>query len=153
MHLKPISRELRRELYGRRRKRYKHIRYKLHLSACVGVFLIEIHHRSFFTSSAVTGLDLDQERGDLAQGTEVEEAEAAATTRDAAPETESVQDVSEPQAMTTRPSLPRSIPSLFFKFVPFQLHSRTNWEVPDFEAVTALMNMFFLDFWKWLSPH
>lgn len=72
---------------------------------------------------AAIGPGLDRERGDLAPGIEVEEvveveaevkAEAAVTTRDVAPETESVQDDSEPQAMTTCPSLPVSIFSLFF---------------------------------------
>ncbi|XP_019740254.1 splicing factor U2AF 35 kDa subunit isoform X1 [Hippocampus comes] len=74
MHLKPISRELRRELYGRRRKG--------------GV--------------AVTGPGHAPETGDPAQGTGTEEAEGAdATTIDAAPGIESVRDVSEPQARTT----------------------------------------------------
>lgn len=96
------------------------------------------------TSTAVIGPGLDQERDDLAQETEAEE--VAVTMRDVAPETESVQADSEPVVMTTCPSLPISIPTFFFlfKFVLFQIHSRTNWKVPDFEAVTALMNLFFI---------
>lgn len=72
---------------------------------------------------AATGPGLGRERGGLVRGTEV--GEVAVTTRDVAPETESVQDGSEPQAMTTCPSLV-SIPSLFFKFVPFQICSRSD---------------------------
>ncbi|KAF3843122.1 hypothetical protein F7725_001971 [Dissostichus mawsoni] len=107
MHLKPISRELRRELYG-----------------------------------PAIGPGLNRERGDLAQGTEVEEEvevlveeeeeeevevvvvveeeeeEVAVTVRDVALETESVQDDSEAAPVTTCPSLPVSTPGLFLSLYP-----------------------------------
>lgn len=102
--------------------------------ACIVFIFIAIHNCSSFTCTAAIGPGLARERGDLARGTEVEEVEGeeveeevAVTTRDVAPETESVRDDSEPQAITTCPSLPVSIPSLlFFKVVPFQIYSRTN---------------------------
>lgn len=93
---------------------------------------------------AATGLGLDRERGDLAQETEVEE--VAVTTRDVAPETESVQDDSEPQAMTTCPSLSVSIPSLFLSLYPSRCIVGLIERYLIFEAVTALTNLFFLDF-------
>lgn len=147
MHLKPISRELRRELYGRRRKGYKLIHYlftfrNLSKPACVVVF-VAIHNLSS-ASTAATGLGLDHERGDLAQETEVEE--VAVTTRDVAPETESVQGDSEPQAMTTCPSLSVSIPSLFLSLYPSRCIVGLIERYLIFEAVTALTNLFFLDF-------
>uniref|UniRef100_A0A671W024 U2 small nuclear RNA auxiliary factor 1 n=1 Tax=Sparus aurata TaxID=8175 RepID=A0A671W024_SPAAU len=99
MHLKPISRELRRELYGRRRKGYKHIHYLLYsgtLSVCLCSCFPAVHNHFSFTPTAVTGLGLDRERGDLALGTEVEEADV--TTRGVVPETENVPGDSEPQS-------------------------------------------------------
>lgn len=77
---------------------------------------IATDNHSLFTFAAVTGPGLVRERGDLVQGTEVEE--GAVTMRDVAPETENVQDDSEPQAMTTCPPLPCSSP-VFRLFVFF----------------------------------
>lgn len=73
--------------------------------------LIPIHCPSFLNSTAVTGLGLDRETGDLAQRTEV--VEVAVTMRDVAPETGNVRDDSEPQAMIALPTLPMSIPIFF----------------------------------------
>lgn len=89
---------------------------------------MENHNHLLLISTDVTGPGHDRERDDLAQGTEVEEEEvvveeaaaeeaaAAVTMRDVAPETESVQDDSEPLATTTRPSIPVSLyhPQYFF---------------------------------------
>ena len=145
MHLKPISRELRRELYGRRRKGYEHIQYyieALSKHACVVVCVAFYNNYSFSTTAAI-GPGLNRERGDLAQGTEVEEEEevevleeeeevvvveeeeaeeeeeeVAVTVRDVALETESVQDDSEAAPVTTCPSLPVSTPGLFLSLYP-----------------------------------
>lgn len=81
---------------------------------CLCSCFIAIHNYSFFASTAVIGLGLDRGRDDLAQETEAEE--VAVTTRDVAPETENVQAVSELLVMNPCPSLPLSIPSLFFFF-------------------------------------
>lgn len=82
MHLKPISRELRRELYGRRKKGYS----SLLLLLCVCT--VGMQSNSFFTSTDATGLA--QGIDDLAQETETG-AEGAATATGAAPETDSAQ--------------------------------------------------------------
>lgn len=96
-------------------------------------------------STAAAGLDLDRETVDLAPGIEAEE--AAATTIDAAPETESVQDDSELKAMTTYALPPPEPLPIFFKYVPNQISSRNNWKVWQCFFFFSLL----LDFLKWTS--
>lgn len=153
MHLKPISRELRRELYGRRRKGYKPFLF-LHSASKSNGFVTHLVNSFAVSTAAATGLGLDRERGGLAPGTEA--GEAAATTRDVAPETENAPGDSEPQAMTTCLSLPLYQPPLpppqvFLSLYPsrFTLGLIERYLI---EAVTALMNLFFLYFWKWFQP-
>lgn len=100
MHLKPISRELRRELYGRRKKGYNS--YHLPYTCCSCICTDVMQSTSFFTSTAAIGLA--QGKDDLAQETETG-AEEAATATGAAPETDSAQADSDLSVMANCPSL------------------------------------------------
>lgn len=97
MHLKPISRELRRELYGRRKKGYD--RFGRPAPACGPCNPLRL---CFLSSAAVTG----PAPGIDAPAPETEtEAEGAATARGAAPETDNVQGDSDLPVTTNCPSL------------------------------------------------
>lgn len=120
MHLKPISRELRRELYGRRRKRYKLCMSGTSLNLRMFHILSRFLILYFLTPTAASGLGLGQETGGLARGTGTETGtgveEAAVTMRDVAPETENVRGDSELRAVTTCP--PCVHPCLFLSLYP-----------------------------------
>lgn len=113
MHLKPISRELRRELYGRRRKRYKLCMSGTSLNLRMFHILSRFLILYFLTPTAASGLGLGQGTG-TETGTGVEE--AAVTMRDVAPETENVRGDSELRTVTTCP--PCVHPCLFLSLYP-----------------------------------